>query len=62
MAVNKLILGDNLEILKATDADSVDLIYLLALTMMKPKAPLMKRATPSVESRLAHLAKSTRMR
>jgi adenine specific DNA methylase Mod len=28
MSVNKLILGDNLEILKGMDADSVDLIYL----------------------------------
>jgi site-specific DNA-methyltransferase (adenine-specific) len=28
MSVNKLILGDNLEILKSMDADSVDLIYL----------------------------------
>jgi DNA modification methylase len=28
MTVNKLILGDNLEILKATETDSVDLIYL----------------------------------
>jgi DNA modification methylase len=28
MTVNKLILGDNLEILKAMDAESVDLIYL----------------------------------
>jgi site-specific DNA-methyltransferase (adenine-specific) len=28
MSVNKLILGDNLEILKAMEADSVDLIYL----------------------------------
>ncbi|MDR2794039.1 MAG: hypothetical protein LBB61_10335 [Treponema sp.] len=28
MTVNKLILGDNLEILKTLEADSVDLIYL----------------------------------
>jgi DNA modification methylase len=28
MSVNRLILGDNLEILKELDADSVDLIYL----------------------------------
>ena len=28
MTVNKLILGDNLEILKAMEAESVDLIYL----------------------------------
>jgi site-specific DNA-methyltransferase (adenine-specific) len=28
MAVNRLILGDNLEILKGMEADSVDLIYL----------------------------------
>jgi hypothetical protein len=28
MTVNKLILGDNLEILKAMEAENVDLIYL----------------------------------
>ena len=28
MTVNKLILGDNLEILKAMEADSVDFVYL----------------------------------
>jgi site-specific DNA-methyltransferase (adenine-specific) len=28
MGVNRLILGDNLEILKSMEADSVDLIYL----------------------------------
>jgi DNA modification methylase len=28
MTVNKLILGDNLEILKGVDADSIDLVYL----------------------------------
>jgi DNA modification methylase len=28
MTVNKLILGDNMEILKVMDAESVDLIYL----------------------------------
>jgi DNA modification methylase len=28
MNVNKLILGDNLEILKTIEADSVDLVYL----------------------------------
>jgi site-specific DNA-methyltransferase (adenine-specific) len=28
MDVNKLILGDNLEILKAIDNDTIDLIYL----------------------------------
>jgi site-specific DNA-methyltransferase (adenine-specific) len=28
MTVNRLILGDNLEILKAMEAESVDLIYL----------------------------------
>jgi 16S rRNA G966 N2-methylase RsmD len=28
MLVNRLILGDNLEILKGMEADSVDLIYL----------------------------------
>ena len=28
MSVNKLILGDNLEILKGMDAETVDLIYL----------------------------------
>jgi site-specific DNA-methyltransferase (adenine-specific) len=28
MSINKLILGDNLEILKGMEADSIDLVYL----------------------------------